>query len=40
MKAFIQSPIVNFQQTCLNQEGLYNPENSPDACLAKAMWSD
>lgn len=46
MKASIQSPIVIFQEACLNQEGLYNPENSRataycDSCnLSIAMWSD
>lgn len=40
MKAFIQSPIVIFQEACFSQDVLYNPENSADTCLAKAMWSD
>ena len=40
MKAFIQSSIVIFQEACLNQEVLYNPENYADSCLTKAMGSD
>lgn len=46
MTALIQSPIVIFQEACLNQEALYNPENSRaagccDSCnLGIAVQSD
>lgn len=39
LKAFIQSPIVIFQKACLNQESLYNPENSRVAAYCvHATW--